>query len=61
MAFNLTPEEKDKLALAFEHLQVRPKFDDPEDLANWLKVFAAAETKDEPSDDTTQKVQITKS
>ena len=61
MAFNFTPEEKDKLALAFEHLQVRPKFDDPEDLAKWLKVFAAAGSKDEPSDDTTQKVQTTKS
>ena len=50
MAFNFTPEEKDKLALAFEHLQVKPKFGDPEDLAKWLKVFAAAETKDEPSE-----------
>ena len=29
--------------------------------AKWLKVFAAAETKDEPSDDTTQKAQMTKS
>ena len=61
MAVSFTTEEKDQLALAFERLEVKPKFDDPESLSKWMKEFTeatmdvTAKVKTERADDQANK------